>query len=301
MTRHPFILTCAVGTLITSGHLVHGQQPAQPVYPNGNDTLHQQREMLLEKNTSSLDVTVSLDRADYLPGEAACATISIANMTASALEVFEPFKPGTGAPYVQAQLTPPDTPYKAEERRCCTFGRRDTLPTRWFAAGEVFQQSFNSYDDWLGGNIESFRIPQEPGHYKLSFIYGPPASANFVVLPATLGRDAYVPLQKSGQYSSGGKTFQVQRVVPLVVLDSGAMHHLVISLTNNRIARDNPTNLLSGWSRVIEPFIRIFSSNQPITAVGGTADPQENLTVAWTTADGKSYTANLGPDRKLKP
>src|SRR5438270_5337794 len=57
---------------------------------------HQDRNQLLGGNTSKLRLSVSLDRQEYLPGEAAQVTITIENGTTDALEVFEPFVGETG-------------------------------------------------------------------------------------------------------------------------------------------------------------------------------------------------------------
>jgi hypothetical protein len=287
----------------------------QEIYPVGGPIPGSRiRENELRASSGKLRVTVSLDQQEYLPGEAAEVTISIANPTSRPLEVFEPFKTATGGFWIDAQRGPGKNPqYYPTEPDCCYA--LSTAPTRWFAAGETITRTFRLSDTRAQGEIGGVQVPKGPGSYRLYFLYDTLTPVNFTVIPASLSLDAYVPLQTGGQYTIGEKTSQFQRRVPIAVVDAGGKHYVIASLKSqgSPILRDARGTALPGWQDDLAPYVRVSSHDQPIVSLSGieraqsngvatnaSASPQgqENLLLSWTTADGKQLTANLGPDRK---
>jgi len=104
----------------------------------------------------------------------------------------------------------------------------------------------------------------------------------------------------------------------VVVLNAGGKHYVVASrnTSGSPVVRDNLGNAVPG--RGLSPFVRIATSDQPITSLNGVeivqansnastvslgpvtgpGQEQERITVRWTTQDGSQSTVNLGPDRK---
>jgi hypothetical protein len=282
---------------------------AQEVYPvgvTGAQTYQQNRRDLLRQNASKLKVSISLDQQEYLPGEAAQVHISLTNPTPVPLEVYEPFKIETGAMVVYATKTVGGkTLIVSSGQICCSASPPDTM-TRTLAASESVSGTFNSNEAHFNSAEPMAIIPYEPGNYRLAYTHGP-GTSDFKVLQATVEGAVSVPLEKSGQTVSGGKTHAIPRRTMLILLKAGTIHYIVATSRSvfgfdfdARISHEIGQNLTYGTSREIAPFFRVASSEQPIVSLNGIANSQENITVAWATADGQQHTVSLGPDRKLR-
>jgi hypothetical protein len=288
---------------------LYGQLEVYPItaLPSGKV-----RENQIAANTEKLRVAITMDRQEYLPGEAAEITISIVNPTTDPLEVYEPFKNQTGTMWVDIQRTPGQQALGHQgEPLCCPHGRGTT---RWFASGETAASTFQSGGDHFGARGPMVVIPEQPGGYRLYYLYGSAQPVNFTVIPATVALETYVALQRPGQYTIGTVTKVSQRRVPVAVVKSGDKYHVVASMNSGGgpVVRDGYGTALSGWARAIGPYVRVSTSDQPITSLNGTElvqsnttatasgqqQAQESITVRWTTQDGKQSTMNLGPDRK---
>jgi hypothetical protein len=294
-------------------------QVSYPLNATGIDKLHQDRLRLLTGNLDKLKVTVTLDRQAYLPGEAAQVKISVVNPTASSIEVRAPFEMNTASLWVlRKKMVDQEEIWEglSAEPPCCANGVSDSAPTKWFAPGETVEQTFNSDDNDPQRHTVTFRIPITPGDYKLEYFGFGTEPAYFQVIAATVGLDAYVSLQRPGQYTEGRQVFQAQRRVPVVVLDADGKHYVVASrnTSGSPVVRDNLGNAIPG--RGLSPYVRIATSDQPITSldgvelvqsggnasalapVTGPGQEQESIMVRWTTQDGTRSSVNLGPDRR---
>ena len=123
------------------------------------DLYRVERTAVLNRNTGLLRMAVAMDRTEYFPGESAQISVSIVNPTTGPLEVYEPFHPGTG--FIEIRIKKGDgpnvdwLPISADEGA----GRGDNQPTRFIAAGQTLERTFNSHEGEFDGPPPLFNIP----------------------------------------------------------------------------------------------------------------------------------------------
>lgn len=275
------------------------------------------RVMQLEWNTARLKVTTTMDRSEYLTGEAAQATVTITNPTTGAVEAFEPFRRGTGSFYVAIQPgTEQKTQYRPNDEEL-GLGRSAATPTKWFASGETVTRTVSSFDNpFEMKSLQMIYLPTVPGEFLLMYTYAytytKAGTAKFRVLPTVLVAPVFVPLQAPGQSKNEDGPVSYKRNVPLLVLQAEGRYYLLASRNAERgsfVAR-TPDGGYMEDAVSFSPLVRIAESDQLIVSVtgielapgtktaAGTPVPPESIRVNWTTADGKQFTATLGPDRR---
>ena len=305
---------------------VCAQPPRTPV-----EQYHLDRKIQLDRNTGKLRAVLKLDRAEYLPGEVALLTITVTNPTAVSLEVFDPFYVLTGSIEMSIKKTvgqKTEWQTTAPDPLCCVgILRADTLPTRVFAAGEILERQFASHEPHFGADfvrrvqvtsqipesphqaaIPLIRMPEYAGEFELTYTYCPTQAVQFRVVPAIAESVAYARLEKQDpplRYGNGEhvRLVPLPRDVILAVLSAGGTHYIVASrfgqTGDRQIYRVPHTELSVGGARTLGPYVRVGSSNLPITALHGVADSKEQITLTWTIADGRTFTVKLDPDRNV--
>jgi hypothetical protein len=278
------------------------------------------RVMQLELNTARLKITITTDRPEYLTGEAVEATVTITNPTTSALEVFEPFRKGTGSFYVAIQPgTETKTQFRPNDEK---LGHRSraAAPTKWFSAGETVTRTVSSFDNHFEmTSLPMIDLPTLPGEFLLmytyAYTYAIAGTAKFRVLPTVLVAPVFVPLQAPGQSKNEDGPVRYKRNVPLLILQAQGRYYLLVSRNSERgsfVAR-TPDGGYMEDAMSFSPLVRIAESDLPFVSLNGielapgtktaagTPLPPESIRVDWTTADGKQFTATLGPDRRPVP
>lgn len=280
--------------------------------PSAVEQYHMQRSDMLNRNTAKLTVSVQLDRTVYLPGELAEVTISVTNNTGAALEAFTPFMLSTGSIEVSELRTlDGQTGWHdlAPEKFCCEFGRKDDRPTYLFGAGQSFQKKMKS--DEAHFDFDRFpllRVPKQPGKYRISYTYAGHKPTEFEVTPALIRKLDCAHFATMGEYVSQSKQhLKVPRQANASVLESSGTYYVVLT---HGVRENNacfPTLPESGDFTVLvgylQPYFRLASSDKPIVSLHAIADKQENVTVSWTTSDGKTSSVmvpvdQLGPLRR---
>lgn len=264
----------------------------------------QDHQRALRSNAIKLKVTLALDRKEYLPGETGQVTITLANPTSGPLDVYQPFRSATGL--IQAFPTETVggvTVVTGGDQTCCRI-IPDETPTYVMASGESMSGTFDSRGKHFDSSEPLAFVPFEPGEYRLVYTHGA-GNTDFKVAQATIEAFVSVPFQKPGKEISNGKAYDLPRRAMLVVLRTGTAHYVIVTVRDVFGADfDYRSKLIIGknldfaMAREIAPYQRIATSTQPIVAVQGTADAQENITVTWASADGQKGTVYVGSDRR---
>src|SRR5258707_3684629 len=227
--------TALLTTILSPGIGLRAQEVAYPINKlTPTQQYHQDRTTLLIRNTHKLAVSVTMDRQEYLPGEAAQIRITITNPTFEPLEVFDPFLAQTGKmEMLEKKIVGQTASWNNVNPDAYGAPRSDQLPTRFMAASETLERKLFSYDDRFDKKERLIRMPEEPGEYRLVYTYaGQPV--DFKMVPARLELIAYVVFEKEDpplQYGSGAsaKMVRVPRDARVAVLGAGGFHHILIS------------------------------------------------------------------------
>ena len=110
------------------------------------------------KNTSLMQVNMTLDRAEYFPGEDSVLSISVKNPTADTLEIWEPFNRETGFLTIQRKDPKASPPFgdwvDMAPREDGPPGANS--PTRFIAPGQEIRQQW-----LLSGRLTSEPVTQD--------------------------------------------------------------------------------------------------------------------------------------------
>ncbi|MGO9093890.1 MAG: hypothetical protein ACLQGV_01590 [Bryobacteraceae bacterium] len=219
--------------------------------PGPVDSCQDSRHLALQRNSLRLDLTVDLDRSEYVPYEVYTTTITLRNPTAQPLEVYEPLQHGSmhlefagGTTGAQCVLRPYPGPL---------FSCSGTAVT--VQPGQALRRTFRSDAArlWL---FPPSRVPlaSAPGvtcdDCSLAAVYrGQRFSRPFRVVPATLEGHAEVKLRapKIVHYPDGA-TREFERTVEAFVLSYGGKRYLFIEASANARPRLRVAELDAGES-----------------------------------------------------
>jgi hypothetical protein len=236
-------------------------------------------------NILKLEVSLSMDRKQYFPGEDCLYTITIHNPTTTPLPVQSAFKQTEGIDWMEK-----DSP-RAKELGTDywymgwhPYSQRQKNPYHpaiVIGAGETITRTFSSMDQ------ESQRIqfprgaPRKPGAYRSVFSYNPrTAHFDFEVSPATLVAVQSVSLGNDSVTTYEGQTVDSPRRVFAFVLSTGEEQFLCVSAT---IERGHPSIPKPGEAihGSFDNYRRIQELNGPIADLELTVDHRKRVKVRW--------------------
>jgi hypothetical protein len=283
--------------------------PGQPANSPSRDRARQ-----LDHNTNQLRVTVALDRAEYIPGETATATITVSNPTSSALEAFEPFRGNTGRLHVAVQQGQERaTRYRPND---ATFDRSGATNTYWFAAAEKRTFQISSLEHIDTDPFPAFSVPDDTGDYQLEYRYSygtvRESAAKFRVVPVVTTSVSFAGLAQPLQYNTDGRTVTLPRNVVLLVLKGPSKYYVAASLRefSSAFIQRLPDGSFFNGPADYSPLVRVAESAEPIVTVSGveiSAGPSQNgqrqevIAVTWTTVEGKQSSVRFGANRAAVP
>jgi hypothetical protein len=250
----------------------------------------------LLQNQSKLKVTIALDRQEYLPGELAELTISIANPTPQTLEIPRPFDVETGGPFLlEKNRRTPDgvvpgyspallSPDKAERLP----GLETSLLSIQIRSGETITQKFQSWDparDGWGSLIYRGSAPTWAGDFRLEYWGG---QTDFRVMSPAFERMTKILLPEWTNVTVGlrGETQREQLRTFAFALEAEGRHYLC--LFNHALPYD-PDPVRNFHLGLVRPedmeslraYHRIAESVSPVLSVSGEADRDGTITVRW--------------------
>jgi len=274
------------------------------------------RERLLE-NASRLDVTMSLDRQEYLPGEMAELTIAIANPTSQALDIPQPFSletgglrllennprspvaPGTG--WVPAVLGPDDAPQR--------LGRERPLPSIRIGPGETITRKFRSFDPSAGPAgwdrlIYSGSVPTWAGDFRLEYWGG---HVDFRVMWPSFESmtTVYLPEWENSVVGPRGETQKRQRRTFVFVLEAEGRHYICLltrglAFSPDPVRRFQPGRVPDRGMEQLIIYTRIGESDSPVRSLHAESDPNGTIIVTWG-ANGEGWRRLLQDEWRLAP
>jgi len=242
-----------------------------------------------------------MDRATYLPGEAAQVTLTVTNPASTPVVSLMPFLSSTSC--LESRWKDGDE-FKQNGQPECGSVAIDNSNTMTFGPGETKQLVLNSYDklfDIDATVLFTRSVPTRPGTYAISFVYGASASAQveYRVEAAKLEADAIAQLR--------GVMFTDHPVKVPPQLLSEYLH--VLALRSNGesyiCVSQRPVNPSRSVAQIVHggdnidfddshvqvglaiPFKRVATSSASIVSVIAAADTDENLTIEWTDSDGR--------------
>jgi hypothetical protein len=250
----------------------------------------------IAENTLQLKVSMRMDRSTYFPGEVCDVTIEVLNPTKKRLLVLEPFRVSTGrldylrkvGDKFKSSLVDPPFPNPLDA----------SPPVVEFGPGEHRQLTMKSYDKELDFDsirfLEGGALP-EPGTYAVSYSYAAGAQAEFTVVAPKLEADVRVRLADM-MYSDRPGAEEPHRIptyVHVVALRYEERSYIcvsqaIVALSNNIVPNGNG-EFAGMYVGLAQLHNRVITSEASIVSLSATADPQENLNIAWTDATGAKH------------
>lgn len=244
-------------------------------------------------STQKLQLSVTMDRTEYLPGEAAEITFAVSNPGA-AIVVPTPFSWKTGCVYRSWKVgdefrDPPET--------LCRSVVIDGTSTTTFAPGERREKVLKSYDHLFESGVEVLDTGggvSDPGTYRLVYHWaGSAAMAEYTVVSPKLEAKAQARLHDILYTSHPGQLppERLAEYVRVLALRYGNESYICVALSPvshpsmmflNADGSFNPVGAM--------PLKRIATSRAPVVSLSATADVNENLTIEFTDANGGRQT-----------
>jgi hypothetical protein len=248
----------------------------------------------LSFDTSNMKVAVSMDRAVYLPGEAAEITLEVSNPGAAAVLTLKPFTAATGCIYVSWKV---GDEFQYPPLDLCKPYVVDSTTTTTFAAGQSEQRMYRSYDNLLdlGTSFMSSRaVPGNAGIYRLNYRYGSStASAEFTVVAPKLEASAFARVRDEPLRESPAREqpLMLKKYVYVLALRADEVTYICVAQAPAQQTNLRFRNIDGTFSSLgATPMKRIATSAAPIVGLSVTADPDENLAIEWTDAAGRRQT-----------
>ena len=283
----------------------------------------QEYQRLLD-NTRKLQVTLQLDKEKYFPGEDATLTITIANPSATPLEVFEPLSSRTGGVNVYFQgdpANPAPNPHSWRRLSPHPYGPLEGVdrdaPAVWVFPGQpatkkcIVSDPSSRAPVKANGRVsmsvcDGFGMMEFEGDYQIRYNYGSGAAVGFTVVWPQFEQWTDVRFAKEAEpkASRGPAYSHIGRFVRFAVLGYQNSHIIIVALSTSSSAppRADPSGKFTGdLSRKFSPFRRIATSTVPITALQAVADNSENITLTYKDQAGRSSTIKLNANRDLIP
>jgi len=307
------MFTTAARKTIWSGVLLALGTPlwAQNGAPASNLTLYE--------NAYRVNVAMTLDRQEYLPGELAELTIAITNPTPQALDIPRPFSVGTGGlplleyrsprPGEPARPGPQWMPARVAPDVAPRHGPEEPLPSIRIGPGETISRKFRSWDDsaepasW-GRLIFGGTTPTRAGDFRLEYWGG---HVDFRVMrPALMAMSKiYLPEWEDFVVDSQGRTEKRQRRTFAFVLEAQGRHYVcqftrTLPFELDPMQTDGAGRLRDNALRMLRPYTRIAESDSPISPLRAESDANGTITLQWG-GNGEGYRRLLQDDWRILP
>ncbi len=254
----------------------------------------EERVTKLSRNSRSLKVEMTMDRAVYFPGEPATITVTVSNPTERTLEVplvtdpegfYGSVKMGRG------WTIPPDPPHWP-----------DAATSTVLPPGQKITFTINTLDKTYRPWHMMGATPFTPGKYSVRSLLG--GSVEYEVGTPILEKGMLVPLHKTETYQPEAVDEQPvteQRAVLLVGVQMGDEHIVAVSSDDVPIEaaiRTNANGTLSDrTSQLGTPWIRVATGQSKITDLSASVDALDVITVEYTTEDGVRHRIPLDVNR----
>jgi hypothetical protein len=273
----------------------------------------------LFENAYRVNVTMTLDRQDYLPGELAELTITITNSTPQVLDIPRPFSVGTGAllllerrrarpgehPYREPGWLPAEVWPDVAPRR----GPEVPLPSIRIGPGETISRKFLSWDQsaeppgW-GRLIYGGSTPTWAGDFRLEYWGG---HVEFRVMrPALVALSKiYLPEWEDFVVDSQGRTEKRQRRTFAFVLEAEGRHYVclfkrTLPFELDPMQTDSAGRLRDKALRMLCPYTRLAESDSAVSPLRAESDANGTITIQWG-ANGEGYRRLLPDDWRIPP
>jgi hypothetical protein len=270
-------------------------------------TIDDYERQALSANEALLEVSIATDRKIYFPGEKITVELAVTNPKPSALKVRDPFDVDSAAIDLQKKSNKSELGWEATDAvpRSMRLTHQKANITFHLSSQRLTRTLINTF--WLPGDpgivAPNKGGPSYPDDYRLRYFYGRGATAEFTVIPAKLEAYSYIVLQrKAGPLEDKlwKKTYYVPYRYGVIAVGGDGAHWACVSGFDGAAMQELQTGgfLLPSHAGLFSPVIRIARSDVPIKSITGLADAQENLTITWTDANGKSSTIRLDQNKK---
>jgi hypothetical protein len=257
----------------------------------------------LSDNLNQLKVAVVLDRTTpYFPGETATITVTLTNPTSAPLEIPDPRAPG-GSGFQPSMLGGPGTKDKSEWS--AFFEPLDLppdIPSTVIPAGQSLMVTFHPEDKLVYPWELYGEMPTNPGMHRLYYWPGG-GHVEFEVGVPVLEASAIVPLQEFWTYKyKDMKEPKTVRLAAMIVAARLNGEHVLFAAQHNaattRLIEAKEDGTLSGGDTASgAPWVRLATVPSKVTKLSGTADPTGQVTLEYTTEDGRSGKVYLDKSR----
>ncbi len=244
----------------------------------------------MSKRSEVLRETVSLDRSVYLFGEDVQATMTVVNPTDHTVEVLDPFPKEIESEHPNGATWESDVYHECPEPI-------QERPIVRIAPGQQMKHSYRVV------------VNQDaPGLHRLMGWRN-----EFQIIAAQVGEISHVRLSKpymAIDYRTKqpqidpktGKQIEYPRESIVLTVSAGEKYDLLVTQKGrvaNRLDIGEDKQLNWSLARALEPLVRVTESDGPIDSVTAIADPDENITIYWKTADGQLHSARLKSDGEV--
>ncbi len=276
-----------------------------------DDDPRQTRYDKIMEDSSSVDLTMRMDRLEYLPGEGATVSIIVKNNTNEVLEILRPF---SDLNYF--------TPYKIN-----ASGKRiDLMPEPYVSArpsdpsgtvvlsvpnldiktvtlfpGQEIRASVESFTSGPVGGLD--HVQQEPGDYEIEYHYGrsgKSSTTRYRVVEAKLGASSLaVKMPRNGSMipfgEKEGKKVTLFTYRQAFELEAGGVTYLCVSPVDDRSLTEvtKMREVTVGPGSRLGPFLRVAESTSAFKELTFAVANNEDLTLTWKDAQGRLQVLKL--------
>ncbi len=254
----------------------------------------------LLNNTDQLQVNVALDRTAYFPGEAAAVTFLVRNPGAGPLAVLAPFAAATGCLSVY-KLSGEQVPsLLAGERLCGQLSIDSSTPRTVLAAFQQQYKTLNSYDPLFdlgpdGLEVIPGGIPADPGYYSLEYSYGTAGEVAFQVVVPHLDASAVARVPDIPYFDPVlGQTVATEAYMHAFALRWINQTSICVTQEPGSIDTAVTADAQGNFDGQMGAYLRVASSQNPVTSMALASDSSGNLTVKWTDSSNGQHTLAVG-------
>ncbi len=288
---------------------LYGQMPS-------HGPLYSEQAMQAMKESEKASITLQLDKAIYLPGEAFTLTLVVYNPTTSVLQIPDPFDSRAATFDLWSKEQRWKALYGSEwgpaspSPNVMRFRMDANPPILAIPAGQSITKTFAVGDKPANDSFWMEAVSIYPGQYRIALNYPKAPCVEYRVTPATLEAKFRVSLQGTvswkipGILLPGMNPVQTARRATNIAALAGDGGHWIVATKNlsTRGLRLEPgmefdTEAAGGLS----PLIRVAQSANPVVSLSGVADANDNITITWTDSTGKTSSVHVDKDRKIIP
>jgi hypothetical protein len=250
-------------------------------------------------NVDKVESSISLDKAEYLPGEIARITVTIRNPTASALEIPAPFKVGRCEILPLIPTRPELVGHFGGVAHALTTHVSWNVPTLVLAPGQVVTKTETTLEHTAWKNAE---VPMDPGEWWVGYSYDHRMGALFRVvepLKATAITSVRLPPEEITDYQTQKRVMHSGSVILLAVEVAPRDYRLVRAAMFEDISHQlNPSNP-AGFLRQLYGYETVGTSDEEVTSLKASMGNDDTVDVTAVTASQREIHMNV-PARPAK-